>query len=163
MVAASFCPMLFENDPDTTPPKPFELMPYKMVYAIATLDSVVIYDTTSSLPLAAFCQIHFDSITDIRWSPDGSFLAVSSRDCFCSIIAFEQDELGMKIDPTSLPPHIQIALNYYPGHTESIKQVTVQETCRKDDGSIHKVTLQSIRKAASNSSEVGPEIHCWLP
>jgi chromatin assembly factor 1 subunit B len=137
-------------------------MPYKMVYAIATLDSVVIYDTTSSLPLAAFCQIHFDSITDIRWSPDGSFLAVSSRDCFCSIISFEQGELGLKIDPNSLPPHIQMVLSSHHERSESTKQVTVQDTCKKDVESIQKVALQSIRKPASNSSEVGPEMHCWL-
>ena len=87
----------------STTPAPFENLPYTMVYAVATLDSVVIYDTASSLPLAAFCQLHYDTISDLAWSKDGKFLAVSSRDCFCSIITFDDGDLGTPADLESLP------------------------------------------------------------
>jgi hypothetical protein len=50
---------------------------------VATLDSVALYDTQSALPLALLGHLHYDSITDLAWSPDGRFLAVSSRDCYC--------------------------------------------------------------------------------
>lgn len=121
VVSVKFCPILFERDEDADPPKPFELLPYKIVYAVATLDSIVLYDTSSSLPIAAFSQIHFDSITDIAWSKDGDYLAISSRDCFCSIIAFEKDELGQRIDPAKLPQHINAVLQTL---TSSKKEVT---------------------------------------
>ena len=111
VVSVRFSPVLLQRDPsDSSTPKPFEILPYKMVYAVATTDSIMLYDTVSSLPIAAFCQIHFDSITDISWSKDGLYLAVSSRDCFCSIISFEKGELGVEIDPNTLPQHIQVAL-----------------------------------------------------
>ena len=50
---------------------------------VATLDSVVLYDTQSLTPLAALGHLHYDSITDLAWSPDSRLLAVSSRDCYC--------------------------------------------------------------------------------
>lgn len=50
---------------------------------VATLDSVVLYDTQSPLPLAVLGHLHYDAITDLAWSSDGQFLAVSSRDCYC--------------------------------------------------------------------------------
>lgn len=110
VVSVKFCPILFERDEDVDPPKPFELLPYKIVYAVATLDSIILYDTSSSLPIAAFSQIHFDSITDIAWSRNGDYLAISSRDCFCSIIAFEKDELGQRMDPAKIPQHINAVM-----------------------------------------------------
>lgn len=50
---------------------------------MATLDSVVLYSTDSLLPLAVLGHLHYDSITDLAWSADGSLLAISSRDCYC--------------------------------------------------------------------------------
>ncbi len=50
---------------------------------VATLDSVVLYDTQSTVPLAVLGHLHYDSITDLAWSSDGQYLAVSSRDCYC--------------------------------------------------------------------------------
>jgi len=115
VVAVRFCPLIFQNasnDSQSNVPQPFENLPYKLVYAVATLDSVVLYDTSSSLPLAAFCQIHYDSISDIAWSKDGQYLAVSSRDCFCSIVSFEEGELGKPVDVLALPQHIQEVVKY---------------------------------------------------
>jgi len=108
VVAVRFCPVVFERSDDGgARDGPFENLPYTMVYAVATLDSVVIYDTASSLPLAAFCQLHYDSISDLAWSKDGKFLAVSSRDCFCSIISFEDGDLGKPADVETLPQVVQ--------------------------------------------------------
>lgn len=61
---------------------------------VATLDSVVIYDTASPTPLCLLGALHYDSITDLAWSGDARYLAVSSRDCYCSIAVFEPGELG---------------------------------------------------------------------
>jgi hypothetical protein len=42
-VAARFCPLLYELRPDS-PPGPLQL-PYRMLFAVATTDSVLVYDT----------------------------------------------------------------------------------------------------------------------
>ena len=111
IVSVRFCPIIFEKDSESKDtPKPFEIIPYKMVYAVATTDSVILYDTSCSKPLTAFFQIHFDSITDIAWSKDGEFLAVSSRDCFCSVVSFRIGEFGKQMDPQKLPYHISAVL-----------------------------------------------------
>ena len=137
VVSARFCPVLFQRDTsDDRSPKPFEILPYKMVYAVATTDSVMLYDTVTSLPIAAFCQIHFDSITDIAWSKEGSYLAISSRDCFCSIISFEKGELGVEIDPNTLPRHIQAALQAtieVPGQDDKEDSIGKENSCKREE------------------------------
>ena len=44
-----------------------------------------IFQTLSKLvlPLAVLGHLHYDSITDLAWSSDGQYLAISSRDCYC--------------------------------------------------------------------------------
>ncbi|KAL4452332.1 hypothetical protein ABPG75_007994 [Micractinium tetrahymenae] len=129
IVVVRFCPVLFERDNGkvagqqqqqepqaaadacaaaagaAAAPHPFDL-PYKMVFAVATLDSVVLYDTQSPLPLAVLGHLHYDAITDLAWSCDGQYLAISSRDCYCSIAAFDAGELGTPLPADKLPAHI---------------------------------------------------------
>lgn len=45
-------------------------------------------------PFGYVSQIHYLRLTDISWSPDGSFLVVTSTDGFSSFIVFDKDELG---------------------------------------------------------------------
>lgn len=66
----------------------------------------MIYDTASTLPLAVLGQLHYASITDLAWSLDGKFLAVASRDGYCSIAAFNADELGVPLRRDEIPGHI---------------------------------------------------------
>ncbi|KAH7622201.1 putative Chromatin assembly factor 1 subunit FAS2 [Nannochloris sp. 'desiccata'] len=106
VVAVRFCPVLFRKDPNASCPALYDQLPYKMVFAVATLDSVIIYDTASVLPLAVMGQLHYDSITEIAWSRDGQYLAISSRDCYCSIAAFTKNELGEKLLEAELPAAI---------------------------------------------------------
>lgn len=53
-----------------------------MVFAVATVETVIIYDTTGQQPLAVLGGLHFEAapITDIAWSCDGRYLAISSYD-----------------------------------------------------------------------------------
>ncbi|KAF9011749.1 WD40-repeat-containing domain protein [Cyathus striatus] len=50
-------------------------LPYRMLYAVATMDTVMIYDTQQAGPF-----------TDMSWSPDGQCLMLSSRDGYCTIV-----------------------------------------------------------------------------
>ena len=80
-VAARFCPKFFEPVPGGAEGGPFDL-PYRMVFAVATVETVIIYDTTTQPPLAVLGGLHFEAapITDIAWSCDGQYLAISSYD-----------------------------------------------------------------------------------
>jgi chromatin assembly factor 1 subunit B len=107
VVAVRFCPVVYRRAPGAAPPPaPFDQLPYTLVFAVATLDSVIVYDTASPLPLAVLGQLHYDSITDLAWARDGRYLAVASRDCYCSIAAFDPGELGDPAAPEDLPAHI---------------------------------------------------------
>lgn len=65
-----------------------------MVFAIATKNSVRLYDTQQQMPFAVISNIHYARITDLTWSSDGTALIVSSFDGFCTLIMFEKGELG---------------------------------------------------------------------
>uniref|UniRef100_H2YPZ4 CAF1B/HIR1 beta-propeller domain-containing protein n=1 Tax=Ciona savignyi TaxID=51511 RepID=H2YPZ4_CIOSA len=78
-------------DPHNDPP--FK-MGFRYIFAVASSDTVVLYDTQHPTPFAVISNIHYASITDLSWSSDGLVLAVSSRDGFCSLVEFDHLELG---------------------------------------------------------------------
>ncbi|XP_043474065.1 chromatin assembly factor 1 subunit B [Leptopilina heterotoma] len=91
-IAVRCCPLYFhlrEDGPTSMIP-----LPYRMIFAVATHRSVVIYDTQQTSPIAIVSNIHFTRLTDVAWSSDGKILMVSSTDGYCSIIQFQDDELG---------------------------------------------------------------------
>ncbi len=85
-VAVRFSPVFYRlpdapPSPNASPsaaPHPWEALPYRMVFAVASLDSVMVHDTHSMAPLALVGGLHMAAITDLSWSPDGNTLAVSS-------------------------------------------------------------------------------------
>ncbi|KAJ7209271.1 WD40-repeat-containing domain protein [Mycena pura] len=70
-------------------------LPYRMLYAVVTMDTVAIYDTQQAGPVCLLTNLHYDEFTDITWSPDGQCVLFSSRDGYCTLVTF--DEI--------LPPH----------------------------------------------------------
>jgi chromatin assembly factor 1 subunit B len=85
-------------------------LPYRVVFAVASLHSVAVYDTSTTKgwggqpePIAVVQGLHCSSITDLSWSADGNTLAVSSHDGFCSLVRFERGELGEKLPEKDLP------------------------------------------------------------
>ncbi|PQE13504.1 hypothetical protein CJF32_00005397 [Rutstroemia sp. NJR-2017a WRK4] len=69
-------------------------LPYRMVYAVATEDSVLLYDTQQQTPLCVVSNLHCATFTDLSWSTDGSTLLMTSSDGFCSTLTFAPGELG---------------------------------------------------------------------
>jgi chromatin assembly factor 1 subunit B len=69
-------------------------LPYRLLVAVATLDSVVIYDTQLALPVAAVANLHYDKLTDLAWAPSGRTLIVTSIDGYCSAVCFEDADVG---------------------------------------------------------------------
>ncbi|QSZ32299.1 hypothetical protein DSL72_001873 [Monilinia vaccinii-corymbosi] len=69
-------------------------LPYRMVYAVATEDSVLLYDTQQQTPLCIVSNLHCATFTDLSWSTDGTTLLMTSSDGFCSTLTFAPGELG---------------------------------------------------------------------
>ncbi|NXP42063.1 CAF1B factor, partial [Leiothrix lutea] len=103
-LAVRCCPVYFElrgasakgEISPKSPPALFNL-PYRLVFAVASEDSVLFYDTEQSFPFGYVSNIHYHTLSDISWSSDGSFLAISSTDGYCSFVTFEEDELGLPL------------------------------------------------------------------
>lgn len=62
-VAIRWCSMLFKKRNISS----MFSLPYRMIYAAATQDSVYIYDTQQSRPICAISGMHFAPITDLTW------------------------------------------------------------------------------------------------
>ncbi|XP_046826666.1 chromatin assembly factor 1 subunit B isoform X1 [Vespa crabro] len=91
-IAIRCCPVYFELRKNG--PTPTIALPYRIIFAVATQRSILIYDTQQISPIAVISNIHYTRLTDIAWSSNGRILVVSSTDGYCSIIHFSEDELG---------------------------------------------------------------------
>ncbi|KAH0597798.1 hypothetical protein MHUMG1_04170 [Metarhizium humberi] len=87
-------PLGVDTDASTPGPKPAFSLPYRMVYAVATQDSVLLYDTQQKTPICVVSNLHCATFTDLAWSSDGLTLVISSSDGFCSTLSFASGELG---------------------------------------------------------------------
>lgn len=97
-VAVRCCPTIFKLKPHNESNPPVIDLPYRMVYAIASKGSIHLYDTQQRLPFGSISNIHYSRLTDISWSSDGKILIVSSFDGFCTLIVFDEGELGEVYD-----------------------------------------------------------------
>ncbi|XP_066279037.1 chromatin assembly factor 1 subunit B-like isoform X2 [Branchiostoma lanceolatum] len=99
-VAIRCCPVYFElrkaknGESDGELTKPLFDLPYRIVFAVATEDSVLFYDTQQTIPFALISNIHYHRLSDLAWSEDGSILMISSTDGYCTFVTFDPEELG---------------------------------------------------------------------
>jgi chromatin assembly factor 1 subunit B len=42
-------------------------LPYRMLYAVATMDTIAIYDTQQAGPVCLLTKLHYDEFTDLTW------------------------------------------------------------------------------------------------
>lgn len=96
--AVRCCPIFFKLRPHDENCPPLIDLPYRMVYAIASKSSVYLYDTQQRMPFGSISNIHYARLTDVTWSSDGKILIASSFDGFCTLIGFEDGELGEVYD-----------------------------------------------------------------
>lgn len=87
--------MLFKK---SNPEEGLFKQPYYMVFAIATTNSVLVYNTDTMKPLYGMGNFHFAALTDLAWK-DNQLLAVSSSDGFISFFTFAKNELGEVYEP----------------------------------------------------------------
>ena len=82
-------PLLFQLTHDTTNRCN---LPHRSIFAILTVDTVLIYDTIHDKPLAVARGLHYAGLTDAAWSKDGKTLFVTSSDGYVSILSFANGE-----------------------------------------------------------------------
>lgn len=92
------------EDPEWVKAGSLFALPYRLIYAVATQNAIMFYDTQQATPFGRVSNIHYTGLTDLAWSPCGKILVVSSSDGFCSVVTFEHGELGEEIKPSSSVP-----------------------------------------------------------
>ena len=95
-------------------------MPYRILFAVASIDQVMIYSTQSILPIAVIGNIHYDTINDMAWMGN-KMLAVASSDGFCSFIKIDSELTGY-----ALPDDSEAIPEPYREYYKSLGQVNFQ-------------------------------------
>ncbi|KZP17324.1 WD40 repeat-like protein [Athelia psychrophila] len=100
MPSPALTPIDMAGEPISKPPTPAPsslmntgsifALPYRMLFAVVTMDTVAIYDTQQAGPVCLLTKLHYDEFTDMSWSPDGQCLILSSRDGYCTIVVFDE-------------------------------------------------------------------------
>ncbi|KAI7905007.1 WD40-repeat-containing domain protein [Cokeromyces recurvatus] len=125
-IAIRWCPMLFKKRRNIAS---MFALPYRMLYATATQDSIYIYDTQQSRPICAISGMHFAPITDLTWSNDGSILMFASADGYCSAAVFSDGELGTKYEklPETIIQEHDIEMMEIPTNNNEETQKTIDD------------------------------------
>ena len=89
-------------------------LPYRSLFAVLTLDSILIYDTHHTAPLSILQGLHYSGSTDCCWSADGLNLMVCSSDGYISIVNFAEGELGKTYSPPACKDDIQASGSIQP-------------------------------------------------
>lgn len=95
-IAVRFSPIKYALWPENDTADVFTL-PHRMVFAIATQDSIIVYDTQRLQCLGIATNIHYAVITDLAWAKDGKSIFVSSNDGFLSVVSLTDELLGEPI------------------------------------------------------------------
>ncbi|CEG50470.1 chromatin assembly complex 1 subunit b cac2 [Plasmopara halstedii] len=66
----------------------------RSVFAVITLDAVIVHDTQHSHPICTIKGLHYADLTDASWTADGQTLSISSTDGYISFIRFEAGFFG---------------------------------------------------------------------
>mmetsp|Transcript_17193 Transcript_17193/g.28962 ORF Transcript_17193/g.28962 Transcript_17193/m.28962 type:complete len:176 (+) Transcript_17193:62-589(+) len=145
-----FCPLLLKlKDQEAGMPPALIDLPYRIVFAVATIDQVLIYSTQSTCPLSIVQNLHYDSINDLSWM-NNKVLAVASSDGFISFIRFSEECIGepLAFDSELVPEDLR-------AHLKSIGEVSFKANVElaasncKTQG-FQKVAFKSKKPAPSN-------------
>ncbi|TID29000.1 hypothetical protein CANINC_002148 [Pichia inconspicua] len=82
-IAVRFSPIKYKLREDIEPVFAF---PYRLIFAVVTQDSIVLYDTQSKGAIAIVTGLHYANLTDVAWASSGKTLFISSVDGFVSTV-----------------------------------------------------------------------------
>ena len=116
-------------------------IPYRMVFAVGTIDHVIIYSTQSIYPIAVVKNLHYDTINDLAWAQT-NLLLVASSDGFCSFIKFTDEVIGER-----LPIESEIIPEFLHDHYQNLNNVNLHKIVEKvqteDNTKFTKITFKS--------------------
>lgn len=104
-VCVRFCPVIFEKSQDPTGKELLKL-DYNLIFAIGTIDSILIYCTQSTTPILIACNVHVMTITDLTWK-GCELLCGSSSDGYISFIYFDHNQFGKEAGIDQMPEHLK--------------------------------------------------------
>ncbi|CAM9862137.1 unnamed protein product [Scytosiphon promiscuus] len=134
-------------------------LPYRAVFAVVSLDAVVVYDTEHSHPLTIATGLHFSALTDACWSSDGLSLFVSSTDGYVSKIHFDSGELGDTIPAADVPLQTRrlhpVIYDWQPKTT--LVEVATKTTAKLDLPSTDSAHEASSARKSNGGSTLGKE------
>ncbi|CAD6241091.1 GSCOCG00009126001-RA-CDS [Cotesia congregata] len=161
-IAVRCCPLYFELRDQG--PVALIALPYRLVFAVATQKSVFIYDTQQISPIAIISNIHYTRLTDLSFyyyllntSSDGRILVVSSTDGYCSIIHFQEGELGKVYtanEPISINSVNGSKLNERSEAKETNKQnVSQKKACFLPDVNNEAMDVDAVKSIPDNMED----------
>ena len=77
-------------------------LPYRVIFAIMTVDTVILHDSQSRAPFMYVDNLHYDNLTSLCWTPDGKSMVVSSMEGYNTFIVLPS-KLGT---PTTIPEEV---------------------------------------------------------
>ena len=108
---------------DTEKNQPLFDLPFRVLFAVCTVDTVAVYDSSSDQPIAFVGGLHYAAITDAAWSPCGKTLVISSSDGYCSVMQFTEVRVSQSprsasaIGPITLPVYCTVWSTSYPSQS----------------------------------------------
>ncbi|XP_017877926.1 chromatin assembly factor 1 subunit B isoform X1 [Ceratina calcarata] len=152
-IAVRCCPIYFKLQENG--PTPVISLPYRMVFAIATQHSVMVYDTQQISPIAVISNIHYTRLTDVAWSSNGRILVASSTDGYCSVIQFQEGELGEEYYkmPDGTPTKSGIVVNNKSPPTSNSDAKNVHEKLVSSPTDCNAMDIDVVEKVLSTSSQ----------
>ena len=82
------------------------VLPYQMIFAVGTVDQIIIYSTQQPQPLAVIGNIHYSTINDLTWTSDGRLLACST-DGYVSIVVSNEIRQLQRLSIEEIPEQFQ--------------------------------------------------------
>lgn len=121
-----------------------------MIFAVVSLDSVLIYDTQHLLPILVVKNAHYASLSDVSWAEDARFLVLCSLDGYVSVV-FLPDQLGTRLDPAKEATILQ-ALKQETDLIEAGKSETQKRKVKRAPSALQRQASASSTASAPASS-----------
>lgn len=124
-IVVSFNPNLYELSSDK---ESYLKLPYKLIFAIATSNEVLIYDSESIEPISVIGNLHYTPLTDLAWSQDGSLLMMSSTDGFVSYVSVIESVFGPRLSEEKSKKYLEFAEKDTPTENTPVKPIQAFST-----------------------------------
>jgi hypothetical protein len=150
-VAIRCCPRLFKLMKNKNGSEEEESLfegKYRMIFAVITITSILIYDTQHPFPLLKLRGLHYAPMNDATWSSDGRMLTICSSDGYLTFLRFHEGLLGEFLEEELVPDIVKISHPAFYGILPSKNELMVKNG----------EPISSTSSSASSSVVVGNDV-----